>query len=151
MICLPHIFNGTSSSRSMGCDINISLDFRHRIRISPSDKCTLLSSLASRTVGNYIKNHSPSYTELTSRPGRETPKGKTPNSAAISIATDYTRWLLPSNSLDMMSSMFNLSSIFLKSVCNLVFREILLCVVVDGLCLWSIVIKNRFFSRCRDN
>lgn len=56
MICLPHIFNGASSSKSMGCDKNISLDFKHKPRISPSDNCTFFPGLAPRTVENKIRN-----------------------------------------------------------------------------------------------
>jgi len=46
----PHIFNGASSSSSMGCDRKISLDLRHRPLISPSDSWTFLPGLAPRTV-----------------------------------------------------------------------------------------------------
>lgn len=54
---LPHIFNGASSSSSMGCDRKISLDFRHRPRISPSDSCTFLPGLAPRTVETNTHAH----------------------------------------------------------------------------------------------
>lgn len=48
----PQIFNGASSSRSIGCDKNISRDFKQRPRISPSDNWTFLPGLAPRTKIN---------------------------------------------------------------------------------------------------
>lgn len=55
----PHIFNGASSSSSMGCDKNISLDLRHNPLISPSESCTFLPGLAPRTVENNKKENQP--------------------------------------------------------------------------------------------
>lgn len=52
----PHIFNGASSSKSMGCDKKISLDLRHRPLISPSDSWTFLPGLAPRTVEQLHNN-----------------------------------------------------------------------------------------------
>lgn len=37
---LPHILSGASSSSNIGCDKNISRDFKHNPRISDSVSCT---------------------------------------------------------------------------------------------------------------
>ena len=47
---LPHIFKGASSSRRIGCERKISLDFKQRPRISFSVSCTFLPGLDPLTV-----------------------------------------------------------------------------------------------------
>lgn len=46
---LPHILSGASNSSSIGCDKNISRDFRHSPRISASVNWTFLPGLDPRT------------------------------------------------------------------------------------------------------
>lgn len=52
---LPQIFKGASNSKRIGCDRNISRDFKQRPRISPSDSCTCFPGRAPRTVIQNIK------------------------------------------------------------------------------------------------
>ena len=53
----PHILRGASNSSRMGWLRNISLDFTHKPRISPSESCTFFPGLDPRTtkVDNYKK------------------------------------------------------------------------------------------------
>ena len=46
---LPHILSGASSSSNIGCDKNISRDFKHNPRISDSVSCTFFPGLEPRT------------------------------------------------------------------------------------------------------
>ena len=46
---LPQIFKGASNSSSIGCDRNISLDFRHSPLISFSESCTFFPGREPRT------------------------------------------------------------------------------------------------------
>ena len=46
---LPQIFKGASNSSNMGCDRNISLDFRHSPLISFSESCTFFPGREPRT------------------------------------------------------------------------------------------------------
>ena len=47
---LPQIFKGASNSSSIGCDRNISLDFRHSPLISFSESCTFFPGREPRTT-----------------------------------------------------------------------------------------------------
>ena len=47
---LPQIFKGASNSSNMGCDKNISLDFRHSPLISFSESCTFFPGREPRTA-----------------------------------------------------------------------------------------------------
>jgi len=107
----PHIFNGASSSNSMGCDRKISLDLRHRPLISPSDSWTFLPGLAPRTVEQLHNNcykrdrhRSQGLTEIDTQWRKRT-------------AEPRSRHGLPSKSLDIMLSMFNLSLSVIFSAC----------------------------------
>ena len=53
---LPHILSGASSSRRIGCDKKISLDLRHKPRISPSVSWTFLPGREPRTEKKRNKN-----------------------------------------------------------------------------------------------
>ena len=46
---LPQIFKGASNSSNIGCDRNISLDFRHSPLISFSESCTFFPGREPRT------------------------------------------------------------------------------------------------------
>lgn len=52
---LPHILSGASSSSNIGCDKNISRDFKHNPRISDSVSCTFFPGLEPRTIINETK------------------------------------------------------------------------------------------------
>lgn len=49
LLYLPQIFSGASNSRRIGCDRNISRDFKHKPRISASVSWTFLPGRAPRT------------------------------------------------------------------------------------------------------
>lgn len=52
---IPHIFSGASNSKSIGCDRNISRDFKHSPRISASVNWTFLPGLDPRTRSKWIE------------------------------------------------------------------------------------------------
>lgn len=49
----PQIFSGASNSNKIGCDRNISRDFRQRFRMSTSLSCTFFPGLAPRTSSSF--------------------------------------------------------------------------------------------------
>lgn len=110
---LPHIFNGASSSNRMGCDKNISRDLRHSPRISPSESCTFLPGLAPRTVNKTQKQYYWmlfffNIFEAVIMRVKLAPQKRSGLSAKRKRNLGRHR-RSPSNSRDMMLSMFNLS------------------------------------------
>lgn len=55
LIYIPHILSGASSSSKIGCDKNISRDFKHNPRISDSVSCTFFPGLEPRTKRKWRK------------------------------------------------------------------------------------------------
>lgn len=83
LFVLPHIFRGASNSNKIGCDKNISRDFKHKPRISLSDSWTFLPGLAPRTA-----NINKTYL------------------LQLDVFKTSLIKLLPSNNLDIMLSIF---------------------------------------------